>query len=170
MKTLNQLNSECLSKLFGNGRVMKWVGIAKLWGLALVVLALFSLVSCSDDDGDWAPMRWNKTDYEVINEDGSRYYTVPQAGQVYTFTCKNYKGIWIAGMDITEDGVSSHYPPKAGLHAIDLDNIQVQIVDNVVTVSVAPRGLKWYESENQPNYYHLYVTAGDIFYTFNFKQ
>ena len=142
----------------------------KLWRLAFLVIAAFSLASCSDDDGDWPPMKWEKTNYETENVDGSNYYSVPQAGQDYTFTCKNYKGIWIEGMDVTQEGVSTHCAPNAGLHAIDLDNVQVRVVDNVVTVSVAPKGLKWYESENQPNYYHLYVTAGDTFYTFNFKQ
>ena len=143
-----------------------------IWRLTLTLLAALSLASCSIEalDGDWDPMKWAKTHYKIIKEDGTKYYYVPQEGGEYTFTCKNYKGFWIADMTVTEDDHITHIYLEESPHTITLDDIQVQIESNVATIHIAPSAFSQTSHNLHTHYYILTVTAGDIFYTFRFKQ
>ena len=130
------------------------------------MLAAFFLASCSSDrlDGDWDPMKWSKTDYKIINEDGTKYYYVPQKGRTFSFTCKNYRP-WISGMSITTDGSIQHlYPSDDDWHMLEYDQIHVEVENNIVTIGFSPN------SDNHLHRYELTLTAGDVFHTFRFIQ
>ena len=139
--------------------------IMHIWRPAFAMLVAFSLASCSSEslDGDWDPMKWDKTDYEVIKEDGTKYYNVPQEGQTFTFTCKNYRP-WIDGVKVTI-GDKSDYVHPDDVHSLDYESMHVKVEDRNVTVSFEPN-----QAGEQTHCYDLTVTAGDIFDTFSFKQ
>ena len=46
----------------------------------------FFVSSCSDEDGDWDPMKW-KTEVKKSSDD---YFHVPPQGGTYVFYCTNY--------------------------------------------------------------------------------
>ncbi len=56
MKTMNNWRKSRLSEnyanMFVNGRTRV------IYAITFMVLAAFSLISCSNDDGDWDPMKW----------------------------------------------------------------------------------------------------------------
>ena len=134
----------------------------KIWRLAFAMLAAFSLASCSSDDpdGKWDSMVWEAA-MPVQVTDG--VYTVPANGTEFTFSCQNYQAPWIESAQ--SDG-KYYYPPREAndYHTISADWFKVEISGNKLTVvfeannTAAERPLQ------------LTVTAGDIFYTFKFKQ
>ena len=141
----------------------------KIWRLAFAILAAFSLASCSSDifddpDGKWDSMKWSKTDYKVVKEDGTNYYYVPKEGIVYSFTCKNYSP-WLSDVKvITNDKIESIYPNDDPF-SLDYESIHVKAEDRTVTVSFDPS-----ENDRQLHRYMLTVTAGDVFDNFCFIQ
>ena len=140
--------------------------ITKLWRFALAMLATFSIASCSSDnpDGKWDSMKWSKTDYKVVKEDGTKYYYVPKEGIVFTFTCKNYDP-WLSSVKaITDDKIEYVYPNE-DFHTLDYESIHVKVEDRTVAVSFDPS-----ESARQSRRYMLTVTAGDVFDYFCFIQ
>ena len=58
--------------------------------LFLMVLPFF-VSSCSDEDGDWDPMKW-KTAVKKSSDD---YFHVPPQGGTYVFYCTNYSSFWV---------------------------------------------------------------------------
>ena len=139
---------------------------AKLWRLALAMLAAFSLVSCSSDDpdGKWDSMKWSKTDYKVVKEDGTKYYYVPKEGIEFTFTCKNY-GPWLSSVKAVTDDKIEYIYPNDDFHSLDYESIHVKAEGKTVTVSFDP-----IENDRQSRRYMLTVTAGDVFDNFCFIQ
>ena len=129
---------------------------------ALLTIITFALASCSSDepDGKWDSMAW-KAEVSVQNTNG--VYTVPANGTEFTFSCQNYSSPWI---DNAVSNGEYYYPPREAndYHTISADWFKVEISGNKLTVvfeannTAAERPLQ------------LTVTAGDIFYTFKFKQ
>ena len=134
----------------------------------MIVLAAVSLASCSDSDGDWEPMKWSKSDYKVVLEDGTKYYYVPQEGAVFSFTCKNYMP-WISGMSVTAGETFAHvYPFDDDLRLLEYETVRVNVTDYLLTVRFAPAPVR--PDDNRIHRYALTLTAGDVFHTFRFMQ
>lgn len=133
-----------------------------IWGYILLInVAVLSLNSCSDDDGDWEPMVWKA---EVpVQKTGAKVYSVPETGMEFTFSCVNYSRPWIEN---AESNGEYYYPQREAndYHSITTDWFKANINDNILKVVFEPNET----SEERP--LQLTVTAGDIFYTFVFKQ
>lgn len=131
---------------------------------AFVVLATFALGSCNFDDPDglWDPMVW-KAEVPVQKTDG--VYAVSSTGGGFTFSCRNYSGPWMAGA--VSNG-EDYFPPfesdDCNYHVITTDWFRAEISGNKLQVVFEANDTK--EERNLS----LTVTAGDIFYTFYFKQ
>ena len=137
----------------------------KIWRLALTMLAAFSLASCSIDgpdepDGKWPSMVW-KAEIPVEMTDGT--YNVPATGAELTFACQNYSFPWV------ENALSNgeyYYPPREAndYKTITTDWFRAEINGNILKVVFEAN------ETAEERLLLLEVTAGDIFYTFKFKQ
>lgn len=134
----------------------------KIWRNILVMaVALISFTSCSDDpDGKWDAMSW-KAEVPVQATDG--VYTVSATGTEFTFSCRNYSSPWMA--DAVSNG-EHYFPPREenDFHTITADWFKAEISGNKLKVVFENNNT----AEERP--LQLTVTAGDIFYTFKFKQ
>ena len=134
----------------------------KRWRIILMVLAALSLASCSNTkDGDWESMVWKTEIPGVRTTDG--YYEVSADGGTFTFACRNYSSPWIEG---AVSGDNYFFPPREAndYHTITADWFKAEIVGNKLTVTFETN------ETAQVRPLELTVTAGDIFYTFKFKQ
>ena len=141
---------------------------SRLWQIVVAITAVITLASCSDivePEGKWDPMIW-KTEVKAPKQDGA--YIVPATGGELTFSCKNYQHPWIADAeyageyynpDVQDD---EHHP--INWKKLTLDRFKAEITDNLLKVTFEPNQ----EATEKP--IKLTVTAGDIFYTFIFKQ
>ena len=139
----------------------------RLWQIAVAMTAVITLTSCNSDeyDGDWDDMIW-KTEVKATELDGT--YLVAATGGELTFSCKNYQHPWIADAEYAGE----YYNPDVQddeYHTINrqklsLDWFKAEIKDNLLKVTFEPNQ----EATEKPIL--LTVTAGDIFYTFYFKQ
>ncbi|MBO7128930.1 MAG: hypothetical protein J6W05_04070 [Prevotella sp.] len=136
--------------------------MVKIWRNILVItVAILSFYSCSDEkDGDWDPMVW-KADVPVQMTDG--VYIISANGTEYTFSCQNYSSPWV------ENAVSNgeyYYPPREtnNYHTISADWFKGEISGNKLRVVFEAN------ETTEEKALQLTVTAGDIFYTFMFKQ
>ena len=128
--------------------------------IIIVMLAIIVLGACSKEDGDWDPMVW-KAEMAVQKTNG--IYEVPAAGAEFTFSCKNYSAPWI---DYAVSDVKTYYPDleTGDPHTISDDWFKAEISGNKLTV-------KFEVNETaEERLLQLIVTAGDIFYTFKFRQ
>ena len=133
----------------------------KPWRIAFMMLAAFSLASCSKEkDGDWDPMEWKADDPVQIN-DG--VYSVSADEESFTFTCSNYSKPWFSN---AKDNGKDVFPSKDDTDGIliDSENFRAEMQENKLTVH-----FKANESAQERSF-SITVTAGDIFYTFNFEQ
>ena len=130
--------------------------------LMACLFAMFAFVSCSDDDGDWTPMKW-KTDAKM---DKSHRIDVPSDGGTYSFECTNYGGPWIEELDETvnrqctvyyrdDNNVSHHFTGKY---------TEAKFEDNKFTVVIAPN------NDSSERKTGVKVSTGDIFDSFTFNQ
>ena len=129
--------------------------------IALAVFAALSISSCSDDpDGKWDSMVW-KAEVPVQTTDG--FYTVSAAGATFSFSCLNYSSPW---MESAESNGKDSFPPREAndYHTIMADWFKAEINGNKLTIVFDANE----SAEERP--LRLTVTAGDIFYTFKFKQ
>ena len=139
----------------------------RITGTLILLMTLVCLVSCSDEpDGKWDKMKWDDKS-GLIMENG--IYLVPASGGTYTFKCKNYKHIWIAGIMDNNEHV---FPPFCGTGMNEKDFLsypgewfEVNCNKMDLTISVQPL-------DNGTAFKNLTVTvtAGDIFDTFSFMQ
>jgi hypothetical protein len=132
----------------------------KIWRIMLMMLAAFSLASCSKTDGGWNAMEW-EADVPVQITDG--VYIFSETGTEFTFSCRNYSSPWI------ENAMSNgeyFYPPREAndFHTITTDWFQAEMSGSKLKVVFKANET----AENRT--LQLTVTAGDIFYTFKFKQ
>lgn len=128
------------------------------WRIAFMTLAAISLASCSEKDGDWDPMEW-KADEPV--QYGGGVYIVSSDEETFTFTCSNYSKPWFSN---SKDNGKDILPDKDDLRVIDSENFRAEMQGNKLTIA-----FKENESAQERNF-SITVTAGDIFYTFNFEQ
>jgi len=126
------------------------------------MLAAFSLASCSssDPEGDWDPMIW-KSEAPAKTTDG--VYHVSETGGEFIFSCRNYSSPWI---DSASSNGKYFFPPREenNYHEIIEDWFKAEISGNKLKVVFEKN-----DSEKERSL-RLNVTAGDIFYTFTFKQ
>ena len=117
----------------------------KIWRNIFMMLAAFSLASCSSEskDGDWDPMVWKA---EVPVQTTDKVYNVSEDGETIIFSCLNYS------MD------------EIGYGLIYGENFRAEIHGNKLSIEFKPN--KTAQTTNTS----ITVTAGDIFYTFRFKQ
>jgi len=129
--------------------------------LAALIGAL-SFTSCSDDDGDWTPMKWKTS---VIKErDGS--ITVPSQGGTYIFVCTNYNNPWTADIGEYVNGKIEYaermYDDR--WEEFYTTYLTARWKDNTLTVTITPN------PTGKERTMTVRATAGDIFDTFTFKQ
>ena len=131
--------------------------------ILVMTVAVLSLSSCSSDDnsyGKWNAMVWEA---EVPAQTTDGVYTASANGAEFTFTCQNYTFPWI------ESAVSNgayFFPPREdnNYHTVSADWFKAEINGNQLKVVFEANET----AEEKP--LQLTVTAGDIFYTFKFKQ
>lgn len=105
-------------------------------------------------------MEW-EADVPVQITDG--VYIFSETGTEFTFSCRNYSSPWI------ENAMSNgeyFYPPREAndFHTITTDWFQAEMSGSKLKVVFKANET----AENRT--LQLTVTAGDIFYTFKFKQ
>lgn len=139
----------------------------KIRQIIMAITAVITLTSCNSDeyDGDWDDMIW-KTEVKATEQDGT--YLVAATGGELTFSCKNYQHPWIsealyAGEYYNPDVQDDEYH-TINRQKLTLDWFKAEITGNLLKVTFAPNQ----EATEKPIL--LTVTAGDIFYTFYFKQ
>ena len=142
----------------------------KIWQIAVAMTATITLASCGSDEhddlvGDWDDMIW-KTEVKATEQDGT--YLVAATGGELTFSCKNYQHPWIsealyAGEYYNPDVQDDEYH-TINRQKLSLDWFKAEITGNLLKVTFAPNQA----TTERP--IKLYVTAGDIFYPFTFKQ
>lgn len=130
--------------------------------LSLLLLAALSgtATSCSDNDGDWTPMKWHTT---VVQEKNGMVL-VPVEGGTYVFACTNYSEPWMSDLRVETNGQETIYHPEADFHSVSASGLEAQWEGAVLTITVAPCTTQ--ASRN----FQLTVTAGNIFHTFRFSQ
>lgn len=139
----------------------------KIRQIIMAMTAVITLTSCNSDeyDGDWDNMIW-KTEAPVTMK--SDTYIVPATGGELTFSCKNYSDPWISNVRYARKyyypiAVDKEYD-ETDWYTISLDWFKAEITGNLLKVTFAPNQA----TTERP--IKLYVTAGDIFYPFTFKQ
>lgn len=142
----------------------------KLWQITVAMTAAITLTSCGSDEhddlvGDWDNMIW-KTEAPVTMK--SDTYIVPATGGELTFSCKNYSDPWISDVRYARKyyypiAVDKEYD-ETDWYTISLDWFKAEITGNLLKVTFEPNQ----EAKEKP--IKLTVTAGDIFYTFYFRQ
>lgn len=142
----------------------------RLWQIAVAMTAAITLTSCGRDEhddlvGDWDNMIW-KTEAPVTMK--SDTYIVPATGGELTFSCKNYSDPWISDVRYARKyyypiAVDKEYD-ETDWYTISLDWFKAEITGNLLKVTFEPNQ----EATEKP--IKLTVTAGDIFYTFYFRQ
>ena len=133
--------------------------------LCIALICTLYLTSCSKEDGDWEPMKWKTT--ATTAKDG--YIYVDSDGGTFVFQCRNYSRPWMADVVQTEDEKSVRYNPpetdgKTDFKKIETTWLTSACENNTVTVKIQPTTAPHYRTM------HVTVTAGDIFFTFKFKQ
>ena len=136
----------------------------KIWRLVLATLAAFSLASCSSEskDGDWDPMVWKAEVPVVKTTDG--IYEVSADGATFTFSCLNYSKPWFSEAEVDGEPILPPYMDEIGYGLIYGENFRAEIHGNKLSIEFKPN--KTAQTTNTS----ITVTAGDIFYTFRFKQ
>lgn len=139
----------------------------KIRQIIMAITAVITLTSCNSDeyDGDWDDMIW-KTEVKATEQDGT--YLVPATGGELTFSCKNYSDPWISNVRYARKyyypiAVDKEYD-ETDWYTISLDWFKAEIKDNLLKVTFEPNQA----TTERP--IKLTVTAGDIFYTFYFRQ
>lgn len=129
----------------------------KIYLSVLMFLSALSLVSCTKDKlvGDWEKMVW-KADSPVQITNG--IYNVSANGATLVFSCSNYSSPWFA--DAIENGkhINTEFKNFQG------ENFEATIQGNKLSVTFKAN------TDTSVRETSISVTAGDIFYTFRFKQ
>ena len=147
--------SESHTNMFINGRARA------IYAIAFAMFAALFITSCDEKDGDWDPMVWNAEVTVQMTTDG--VYNVSAAGTEFTFSCKNYSFPWV---EYAMSNGEYYYPPRESnnYHTITADWFKAEINGNILKIV-----FKANETADERSL-QLTVTAGDIFYTFKFKQ
>ena len=131
--------------------------------LFLMVLPFF-VSSCSDEDGDWDPMKW-KTEVKKSSDD---YFHVPPQGGTYVFYCTNYSSFWVvSATEKVARGEEKSFSPNYDDNkdaSITTDWLTAKSEGNILTVTIQPTTL------DANRFMKVEVEAGDVFDEFYFKQ
>lgn len=127
------------------------------------MLAALCLLSCGKDNNkslDWDQMIWTN---EESGQVAGNLLTVSSAGTELGFLCKNYSSPWI---DSADSNGEHFFPPieNNDYRTLTTDWFKAEINGNKLKVVIEANNT---EAERS---LELVVTAGDIFYTFVFKQ
>ena len=133
----------------------------KIWRIAFAMLAAISLASCSSEDGDWDPMVWKA---EVPVQTTDKVYNVSEDGETIIFSCLNYSKPWFAGAEVDGEPILPPLMDEIGYGLIYGENFRAEIHGNKLSIEFKPN------KKAQATNTSITVTAGDIFYTFRFKQ
>ena len=140
----------------------------RLWQIATAMIVALTLTSCGDTeepDGKWDDMIW-KTEVQATKQDDA--CIVPATGGEFTFSCMNYSKPWISSAEYEGEyyrpDVEDEERHTINWQKISLDWFKAEITDNQLKVTFDANQ----QTTERP--IKLTVTAGDIFYTFNFKQ
>lgn len=127
---------------------------------ALMVLTVLTACDFVEKVGDWDPMVWT---VDNSDEKTDIIHEIPAEGGTIAFTCKNYSAPWIEG---AADESILYFPPREddNYHSIVTDWFKVDMVGNKLQVTFKAN------TTEKERHLRLVVTAGDIFYTFGFKQ
>ena len=127
---------------------------------ALMVLTVLAACDFVEKDGDWDPMVWT---VDNSNEKTDIIHEIPAEGGTISFTCKIYSAPWLVG---AADEERQYEPPRdeGNYHTIVTDWFKVDMEGNKLQVTFKANTTE----KERP--LRLAVTAGDIFYTFGFKQ
>ena len=137
----------------------------KLFAMMLAVIGILSFASCSKDDGDWDPMKWESYSYETTRlPDGTRAITVPQSGGTFTFKCTNYNYLWIESVTEGINDKNVKNIPSDNYTYIETNSTTVQVEGKKLTVTFAPNDTQT-EREIRVN-----VSVGDTGDKFVFRQ
>ena len=125
-----------------------------------MVLTLLAACDFVEKDGDWDPMVWT---VDNSDEKTDIIHEIPAEGGTISFTCKNYSAPWLVG---AADEEKQYSPPREdnNYHTIVTDWFKVEMVGSKLHVTFEANTTE----KERP--LRLLVTAGDIFYTFGFKQ
>lgn len=128
----------------------------KLFTMLLAIIGILSFASCSKDDGDWNPMKWENYSYETTRlPNGTKVIRVPKSGGTFTFKCTNYNRLWIES--VTE-GFNDKYVKNItsdNYTYIETNSTTVQAEGNTLTVTFAPN-----ETQTEREV-RVYVSVGD---------
>jgi len=136
----------------------------KIWRNTLVMCAaMLSLASCSSEskDGDWEPMVWKA---EVPVQTTDKVYNVSEDGETIIFSCLNYSKPWFSEAEVDGEPILPPYMDKIDYGLIYDESFRAEMHGNKLTVDFKAN------DSAQPRNTKITVTAGDIFYTFRFKQ
>ena len=127
---------------------------------ALMVLTVLAACDFVEKDGDWDPMVWT---VDNSDEKTDIIHEIPVDGGTISFTCKNYSAPWLVG---AADEERQYEPPRdeGNYHTIVTEWFKVDMEGNKLQVTFKANTTE----KERP--LRLAVTAGDIFYTFGFKQ
>ena len=127
---------------------------------ALMVLTVLAACDVIEKDGDWDPMVWT---IDNSDEKTDIIHEIPAEGGTISFTCKNYSSPWIV---IAADEEKQYFPPREN------DNYRIIVTDWFKADMVGNKLQVTFEANTteKERPLRLLVTAGDIFYTFGFKQ
>lgn len=132
--------------------------------LLITFASAFVLISCSDKEdliGDWAPMEWEAEQLLYTYLDNGAY-AISGKGDTVSFVCSNYDGIWFDGFTINKLPIvpefenEGHTRMKCPWFSASLDGNKLTVIFATDTVSTRQM--------------EITVTAGDIFYYFDFMQ
>ena len=134
-----------------------------------MLLMSVGLSGCDKKDepivGKWTPMKW-ETD---VTMDG-HMVTVPQQGGTYQFTCTNYEGFWLAGLEEqtfdpdNKREVTIYSYPDDTYRTIKGVWADATVQGNVMTVTVSAN------DTGKSRTAVVMPTGGDIFDHFRFSQ
>lgn len=137
----------------------------KLFTMMLAIIGILSFASCSKDDGDWDPMKWESYSYGNTRlPDGTKAIAVPQSGGTFTFKCTNYNRLWIQCVTEGINDKNTMNIPSDNYTYIETNSTTVKVEGNTLTVTFAPN-----ETQTERKI-RVNVSVGDTGDNFVFRQ
>lgn len=128
------------------------------------LFALLCIASCSDNDGDWDPMKW-KMDTQAttsgIQQSGTTF-TFPKEGGTLTLNCSNYQP-WISVITLPTGERVDIYGEDDSKH-FKTSMLEVTITGHTLTATMQPN------TTGETRVASIQLSAGDVFCYFKFEQ
>lgn len=135
----------------------------KIWRILFVMLAAFSIASCSSVDGDEDPMEW-RTEAKIKREGYYSIVNLPATGSDYSFTCTNYRGFHFDACKVNGRRVEVNDEGVDGLTKIEGEWFSIEKENNVFRIEVLPN------QTGDAREIVLDVWSGNTSTFFHFKQ